>query len=211
MEKDIARRGGAGEPIPFPAGRDLPHDLAAEQAVLGAILIEEAAFDQVSALLQAEDFYLRSHQLVFQACVQLAGEAKAIDWVLVRQRLEAQGLLGSAVPPELPFALSRGLGTAGNVGHYAGVEEIWFRSVEDLAKLRKNPGLYQTLKASYDTFVAGDDTFSMVTTERVIYDFITPGHLSPKASVLVPGTLEHQVDKQGYKGWNVPGWDQGLY
>jgi hypothetical protein len=99
----------------------------------------------------------------------------------------------------------------GNVGHYAGVEEIWFRTVEDAATLRKDPGLCTALSASYDSFVAGDDTFSMVTTERVVYDFITPGHISPKASVLVPGTLEYNVDKQGYKGWNVPGWDKDLY
>lgn len=99
----------------------------------------------------------------------------------------------------------------GNVGHYAGVEEIWFSSVEDLATLRRDPALYEALRAGYDTFVAGDDTFSMVTTERVIYDFITPGHISPRASVLVPGTLEYEVDKQGYKGWNVPGWDKDLY
>jgi hypothetical protein len=99
----------------------------------------------------------------------------------------------------------------GNVGHYAGVEEIWFRSVEDLAKLRHDPALYAALRASYETFVDADDTFSMVTTERVIYDYITPGHISPKASVLIPGTLEHAVDKQGYQGWNVPGWDRDLY
>jgi hypothetical protein len=99
----------------------------------------------------------------------------------------------------------------GNVGHYAGVEEIWFRSVEDVAKLRKDPVLCGALRASYESFVDAADTFSMVTTERVIYDFITPGHISPKASVLVSGTLEHAVDKQGYKGWNVPGWDKDLY
>jgi hypothetical protein len=99
----------------------------------------------------------------------------------------------------------------GNVGHYAGVEEIWFRSVEDVGKLRKDPELYKRLQAGYQEFVADDDTFSMVTTERVVYDFITPGHISPKASVLLPGTLEHLVDKQGYKGWNVPGWDKDLY
>jgi hypothetical protein len=99
----------------------------------------------------------------------------------------------------------------GNVGHYAGVEEIWFRNVEDLAKLRQDPKLYPALRSNYETFVADDDTFSMVTTERVIYDFITPGHVSPKASVLIPGTLEYLVDKQGYKGWNVPGWDKDLY
>jgi hypothetical protein len=96
----------------------------------------------------------------------------------------------------------------GNVGHYAGVEEMWFKTVDDVAMLRRDPTLYDALRASYDSFVADDDTFSMVTTERVIYDFITPGHISPKASVLVPGTLEYQVDKQGYTGWNVPGWDK---
>lgn len=99
----------------------------------------------------------------------------------------------------------------GNVGHYAGVEEIWFREVDDLAALRRDPVLYQTLRDSYATFVDPDDTFAMVTTERVIYDFITPGHISPTASVLIPGTLEAAVDKQGYHGWNVPGWDKDLY
>jgi hypothetical protein len=99
----------------------------------------------------------------------------------------------------------------GNVGHYAGVEEIWFRTVDEVASLRRDPVLYQALRESYRTFVADDDTFSMVTTERVVYDFITPGHLSPKASVLIPGTLEYEVDKQGYKGWNIPGWDKDLY
>jgi len=128
MDQDVARR--SPDPIPFPAGRELPHDLAAEQAVLGSILIEEAAFDQVSALLRPEDFYPRSHQLIFQCCLELAAESKAIDYLLVRQRLDAKGLSGTAVPAELPFSLSRGLGTAGNVTHYA-------RVVNDLARLRR--------------------------------------------------------------------------
>jgi hypothetical protein len=99
----------------------------------------------------------------------------------------------------------------GNVGHYAGVEELWFRTVEDVAKLRKDPDLYRALRASYETFVADDDTFSMVATERVVYDSFTPGHISPKPAVLTPGTLEYAVDKQGYQGWNIPGWDKDLY
>jgi EthD domain len=99
----------------------------------------------------------------------------------------------------------------GNVGHYAGVEEIWFRGVDDLATLRRDPTLHRILRSSYDDFVDPEDTFAMVTTERVVYDFITPGHISPKASVLTPGTLEYEVDKQGYFGWNEPGWDRDLY
>ncbi len=110
--------------------RDLPHNLEAEQAVLGAVLIEETAFDQVAPLLKSQDFYLLAHQHIFSAFEELAREAKTIDSVLVQQRLDARGLLGGAVPRELPFALSRGLGTAANVAHYAEV-------VADLARLRR--------------------------------------------------------------------------
>jgi len=128
--QNAIQRSASGAPPAPPAGRDLPNDLAAEQAVLGAILIEEAAFDQVSALLEPDDFYLRPHQLVYAACRELAMERRAVDYLLVQQRLDAKGLLGTAVPRELPFGLSRSLGTSANVGHYAGL-------VKDLSRLRK--------------------------------------------------------------------------
>jgi replicative DNA helicase len=116
--------------IALRGARDLPHNLEAEQAVLGAILIEETAFDQVAALLRPQDFYLLQHQHVYAAFEELAKESKTIDPVLVQQRLDARGLLGAAVPRELPFALARGLGTASNVGHYA-------QLVSELARLRR--------------------------------------------------------------------------
>ena len=119
------------EPLPVNrSGRDLPHSLQAEQAVLGAILIEETAFDLVAPILKAEDFYLLAHQHVFTVCLELAAETKALDPVLVMQRLDAKGLLGGAVPHEMPLSLSSGLGTAANVTHYA-------HAVSDYARLRK--------------------------------------------------------------------------
>jgi len=119
-------------------------------------------------------------------------------------------VIDSSVPMD-PAVFKGTLFEYGHVGHYAGVEEIWFRNVDDLATLGRDPELRKALRGSYDTFVLDDDTFSMVTTERVIYDFFTPGHVSPRPSVLTPGTLEYEVDKQGYKGWNIPGWDRDLY
>jgi replicative DNA helicase len=112
------------------SARDLPHNAEAEQAVLGAILIDENAFDQVAAHLKPGDFYLLPHQHIFDICVVLASEAKTIDPVLVMQRLDAKGWLGTAVPRELPLSLARGLGTASNAGHYA-------RVVQDLSRLRQ--------------------------------------------------------------------------
>ena len=125
-DPDFARRGPATAPaLQLRPTRDLPHNLEAEQAVLGALLIEENAFDLVADRLKAEDFYLQAHQLVFTACSELAQEKQAIDPVLLHQRLEAKGFLGAAVPRDLPFALAKGLGTAANVRHYAASWPSW--------------------------------------------------------------------------------------
>jgi replicative DNA helicase len=127
-EQELPRR--PESPVaPLRSARDLPHNVEAEQAVLGAILIDENAFDQVAALLKPGDFYLLPHQHIFDICQTLASEAKTIDPVLVMQRLDAKGWLGTAVPRELPLSLARGLGTASNAGHYA-------RVVQDLSRLR---------------------------------------------------------------------------
>jgi replicative DNA helicase len=122
-------------------GRDLPHNVDAEQAVLGAMLIDPNAFDLVAPILQkGEEFYVLAHQHVFTACVELVKEGKALDPVLLSQRLDAKGLLGHAVPPEMPFGLARGLGTAANVIHYANV-------VQELARLRRMMLVAQSIVA----------------------------------------------------------------
>src|SRR5512138_937027 len=127
-EHDPARR-PAG-PLVLPTARDLPHSVESEQAVLGAILVEETAFDQVAAMLKAADFYLLQHQHTYAVCEELARESKTLDPILVQQRLDAKGLLGSAVPRELPLSLARAIGTTANVQHYA-------RTVQELARLRQ--------------------------------------------------------------------------
>jgi replicative DNA helicase len=119
-----------GAPVPMRGARDLPHNVEAEQAVLGALLIDETAFDQVAPLIRTGDFYLSAHQHVFAACEELAKESQAIDPVLVNHRLDARGLLGNQVPKELVFGLSRGVGVTGNVVHYA-------RVVQDLSRGRR--------------------------------------------------------------------------
>jgi len=121
MSEDPARRPGEAAVSALRTARDLPHSADAEQAVLGAILTDEAAFDQVAALLRPVDFYLLAHQHVYGACEELAREARTLDPILVQQRLDARGLLGSAVPHELPLSLSRAIGSAANVVHYARV------------------------------------------------------------------------------------------
>ena len=93
----------------------------------------------------------------------------------------------------------------GGVGHYGGIEEIWLNSVQDLVRLRSDAHAYPEIRSASAKFVADEGTFSMVTTERVIYDYSVPGKESPLPAVLQSGTLEGLIDAQGYKSWNVSG------
>lgn len=105
---------------------------------------------------------------------------------------------------ELDPALMKGtLFEAGSVGTYAGIEELWFNGLEDLVRLRKDTGAWERIRASYAT-LTGAESFSMVTTERVVFDYVTPGRQTPRPAVLTPGTLEALIDAQGYRGFNVP-------
>ena len=77
------------------------------------------------------------------------------------------------------------------------------------------PSLGFTQDAGVRAAVLADDapvdpagSFSMVVTERVVYDYTLGDESSPAPAVLDPGSLEARVDAQKYAGWNVPGWEQ---
>lgn len=65
-----------------------PHDLMAERAVLGAVLLENSALDRVS--LTPEDFYERQHGLIFRTMLRLAAQGQALDYVTLHAALTAE-------------------------------------------------------------------------------------------------------------------------
>ncbi len=65
-----------------------PHSVEAEQAVLGGLLLDTQAWDQVGDSIVAEDFYRPDHQLIFDTIADLVAESKPIDVVTVSERLE---------------------------------------------------------------------------------------------------------------------------
>ena len=65
----------------------LPHDLEAEEAVVGSILIDGDSFLQVAPLLKSEDFYREKNQICFSACVALFQRDEAIDQVTLAREL----------------------------------------------------------------------------------------------------------------------------
>ena len=65
----------------------LPHDLEAEEAVVGSILIDGDSFLQVAPLLKADDFYREKNQICYSACIALFQRSEAIDQVTLAREL----------------------------------------------------------------------------------------------------------------------------
>ena len=65
----------------------LPHDLEAEEAVVGSILIDGDSFLQVAPVLKAEDFYREKNQICYSACIALFQRSEAIDQVTLAREL----------------------------------------------------------------------------------------------------------------------------
>jgi hypothetical protein len=90
------------------------------------------------------------------------------------------------------------------VGGYAGIEELWFGDLDALLAYTQDAGVREAVLAD-DAPVDPGGSFSMVVTERVVYDYTLGEESSPLPAVLDPTSLEARVDAQKYRGWNVPG------
>ncbi|MGH8263021.1 MAG: replicative DNA helicase [Steroidobacterales bacterium] len=96
-----------------------PHSVEAEQAVLGALMLDNVAWDSVADLLSAEDFYRPDHRLIFEAIAQVAGRSQPCDAVTLSDYLERQGKLDDAGGLAYLGTLARDTASAANVRAYA--------------------------------------------------------------------------------------------
>jgi len=74
-------------------GRLLPHAVDFEEAILGAIIIEKKAFEIASETVTSEMFYLKTNEMIFEACKCLDSEQKPIDLLSVIEKLRQNGTL----------------------------------------------------------------------------------------------------------------------
>jgi len=103
-----------------PAERLPPHSMEAEQATLGALLLDPAGLALVGDLLQPVSFFAHQHQAIFWALQQLQREGLEIDVITVFGRLQqAQREEGADIP--YLNDLLNGVSTARNVRAYARV------------------------------------------------------------------------------------------
>jgi replicative DNA helicase len=98
-----------------------PHSVEAEQAVLGGLLLDPAAWDNIADVIVAEDFYRADHKLIFQAIAALSTSSKPSDVVTVVGELERRSELEQAGGLAYLGSLARDTPTAANVRAYADI------------------------------------------------------------------------------------------
>jgi replicative DNA helicase len=111
-------------------GRTPPQDVAAEQSVLGGMLLSKDAIADVIEVLRGNDFYVPRHETVFEAVLDLYGRGEPADAVTVAAELTKRGDLAAIGGPAYLHTLLSSVPTAANAGYYA-------RIVHERAVLRR--------------------------------------------------------------------------
>lgn len=81
---------------PSEALRIPPHSTEAEQSLLGGLMLDQRAWDQVADVISADDFYRHDHRLIFETIGTLAERDQPADAVTVSEQLEREGELAAA-------------------------------------------------------------------------------------------------------------------
>lgn len=136
------------------------HDLAAEQAVIGAVLISPAVMADLAALLAPTDFYRPAHGVLWEALCAIHADGTPTDPIAVAAYLAEVGDLAKVGGAPYLHTLMQAVPTTANAGHYA-------RIVADHARRRQVVTLGEHLT---HLATSGADVAEVVATGRAMLD-----------------------------------------
>ena len=96
-----------------------PQNIEAEQAVLGAMLIDKEAIAKATEVLSADDFYREAHRVIFSAMLELYNKNEAVDMVTVTEILKRDNKLEDIGGIAYITSLANVVLTAANVKYHA--------------------------------------------------------------------------------------------
>ncbi|MFZ9708853.1 MAG: replicative DNA helicase [Steroidobacteraceae bacterium] len=183
--------------------RTPPHSIEAEQAVLGGLLLDAQAWDNVADVLRGDDFYRPDHRIIFEAIGHLASQGQPSDAVTVSEHLERNGQLNDAGGLAYLGTLARDTPTAANVRAYADI-------VRERALLR------QLLAAGTDiagSVFSNDGETARELVERAegrVFAIAEQGVRGQREGAVAVQTLMPQLIDQIDEWHNNPGGMRGL-
>jgi replicative DNA helicase len=105
-----------------------PHSIEAEQSLLGALLLDNSAFDKIADLVSADDFYRDDHRRIYRHIVKLVDQTKPADMVTVGESIAASEDKDRIGGTAYLAALAQNTPSALNIRRYA--ELVRERSVQ---------------------------------------------------------------------------------
>ena len=90
-----------------------------EEAVLGALMLEKDAYSIISEILKPECFYVKAHELIFSAIVDLAVSQKPIDMLTVTEQLRKRGDLELVGGPFYISQLTEKVASSAHIEYHA--------------------------------------------------------------------------------------------
>src|SRR4249920_3666843 len=117
-----AAQGATGE-------RSLPHNADAERTVLGAVLVDNGAFNSAAEILTRDDFHREGHRRIFDAMASLAERSQPIDLVTLKDELARGSALEAVGGASYLASLVDGVPRISSVEH-------WSRIIKEKAVLR---------------------------------------------------------------------------
>ena len=193
---EIAPRGGEFDRTP-------PHDVAAEQCVLGGMLMSKDAISDVMETISAQDHYRPAHQIVHEAILELYGRGEPADAVTVSDLLGKRGELGRVGGGTYLHTLIASVPTAANAGYYA-------RIVRERAILRRLVEVgTRIVQLGYSGDGDADELVDRaqaevygVTEHRISEDYLA-------LSDIMPGALD-EIEAIGSRGGGMTGVPTGF-
>jgi len=98
-----------------------PHSIQGEQSVLGGLMLENSAWDQIADKVVDIDFYRREHQLIFRAIQGLADQSRPFDVITLSEELERVSALEDAGGLAYLGTLAKDTPSAANIRAYADI------------------------------------------------------------------------------------------
>ena len=98
-----------------------PHSIEAEQSVLGGLMLDNRAWDQIADRVVEEDFYRYDHRLIFRSIADLAEENKPLDVITLSEWLKQRGQLNDAGGLAYLGTLAKDTPSAANIRAYSDI------------------------------------------------------------------------------------------
>ena len=139
-----------------------PHNLEAEQAIVGGILINNDALNQVVDILSGEDFYREAHTLIYDGMLTLYNRDDPVDVITLSQVLKEKGALDRVGGTEYLASLAEATATSAGIMYHAEI-------VKDLSTRRNL--IQQCSHISEICFQPGNDTEDILdSAEQYIFE-----------------------------------------